>query len=132
LRVLACTNVRLKAKAASSLLASAIDVAVSSFSFGGCRPIALFFPLPSLCFLSRQRKNKGVGAEKRGILLFRFLTSNETLKYQSKKLKIRPDIKLTQVDFFQKSRFPSPSRSAAKKGQSGLICIRSSRHSKDF
>ena len=51
-------------------------------------------------FLSRQRKNKGVGAEKRGILLFRFLTSNETLKYQSKKLKIRPDIKLTQVDFF--------------------------------
>jgi hypothetical protein len=28
--------------------------------------------IPSLCFLSRQRKNKGMGVEKRGILLFRF------------------------------------------------------------
>jgi hypothetical protein len=35
-----------------------------------------------LCFLSRQRKNKGMGAEKSGILLFRFLTSNEIKKYQ--------------------------------------------------
>ncbi len=28
------------------------------------------------------RENKGMGAENRGILLFRFLTSNETEKYQ--------------------------------------------------
>jgi hypothetical protein len=45
-------------------------------------------------------------AEQMGILLFRFLTSNETLKYQSKKFKIRPDIKLTQVDFLKKVAFP--------------------------
>jgi hypothetical protein len=57
-------------------------------------------------FLSRQRKNKGMGAEKRGILHFRFLTSNETEKYQSKKLKIRPKIRLTQADFFKKVAFP--------------------------
>ncbi len=49
-----------------------------------------------------------------------------------KKLKIRLEIKLTQVYLKKKSRFPSPSRSTAKKGQSGLICIRSSRLSKDF
>jgi uncharacterized membrane protein YcgQ (UPF0703/DUF1980 family) len=56
-----------------------------------------------------------MGAEKRGILLFRFLTSNETEKYQSKKLKIRPEIKLTQVDFLKKVAFRSPSRSTGKK-----------------
>jgi hypothetical protein len=43
---------------------------------------------------------KKPGAEKRGILLFLFLTSNETKKISIKKLKIRPEIKLTQVDFF--------------------------------
>jgi hypothetical protein len=37
-------------------------------------------------FLSRQRKNKGMGAEKRGILLFRFLTSNETEIISIKKI----------------------------------------------
>jgi hypothetical protein len=47
-----------------------------------------------------------MGAEKRGILLFRFLTSNETEKYQSTKLKIKPEIKLTQVDFLKKVAFP--------------------------
>jgi hypothetical protein len=46
-----------------------------------------------------------MGAEKRGILLFRS-TSNETEKYQSTKLKIRPEIKLTQVDVLKKVAFP--------------------------
>ncbi len=67
--------------------------------------------------LSRQRKNKRMGAEKRGILLFLFLTSNETKIISIKKLKIRPEIKLTQVDFFFKSRFPSPSGSTEKKAK---------------
>ena len=83
-------------------------------------------------FLSRHRKNKGMGAEKRGILHFRFLTSNETEKYQSKKLKIRPKIRLTQADFLKKVAFPQPQPFNCKKGQSGLICIMSSRLSKDF
>jgi hypothetical protein len=55
-----------------------------------------------------------MGAEKRGILLFRFLTSNETEINQSKKLKIRPKIELTQVNFFLKSRFTSLSHSTEK------------------
>jgi hypothetical protein len=66
----------------------------------------VLFPLQSLCILSRQRKNKEMGAEKRGILLFRFLTSNETEKYQSKKLKIKPEIKLTQIDFLKRVVIP--------------------------
>jgi hypothetical protein len=47
-----------------------------------------------------------MGAEKRGILLFRFLTSNETEIISMKKLKIRPEIKLTQADFLKKVAFP--------------------------
>jgi hypothetical protein len=47
-----------------------------------------------------------MGAEKRGILLFRFLTSDKTEKYQSKQLKIRPEMKLTQVDFLKKVASP--------------------------
>jgi hypothetical protein len=47
-----------------------------------------------------------VQKQKRGILLFPFLTSNETEKYQSKTLKIKPEIKLKQVDFLKKFAFP--------------------------
>jgi hypothetical protein len=65
-----------------------------------------FFPHPPLCFFVGARENKDMGAEKRGIILFRFLTSNETEKYQSKKFKIIPEIKLTQVDFLKKVAFP--------------------------
>jgi hypothetical protein len=67
-----------------------------------------FFPLPSLCFFVGARENKGMGAEKRGILLFRVFTSNETEIISIKKLKIRPEIKLTQVDFLKKVAFPLP------------------------
>jgi hypothetical protein len=96
-------------------------------------PVLVPFRSHPFGFFVGARENKGMGAEKRGILLFRFLTSNETEMISMKKLKIRLEIKLTQVYFFKKkSRFPSPSRSTAKKGQSGLICIRSSRLSKDF
>ena len=51
-------------------------------------------------------KKQRDGSGKKGNSTFSFLTSNETEKYQSKKLKIRPEIKLTQVDFLKKVAFP--------------------------
>jgi hypothetical protein len=62
-------------------------------------PVLVPFRSHPFGFFVGARENKGMGAEKRGILLFRFLTSNETEMISMKKLKIRLEIKLTQVYF---------------------------------
>jgi hypothetical protein len=84
-------------------------------------------------FVFYRAKEKKVWERKKGELYnFVFQLEMKPRKYQFKKFKFGPEIKLTQFYLKKKSFFPTPSRSTAKKGKSVQICIRSSRLFKDF
>jgi hypothetical protein len=91
---------------AKTLFLQSIEYFKVSFEVKKRKSKIPLFSAPTPLFFRWRERKQGMEAEQMGILLFRFLTSNETLKYQSKKFKIRPDIKLTQVDFFENVAFP--------------------------